>query len=60
MEGGGYVFFAKYTLNLPYFCPKFSSKKNPIFLYDFCQRWLDTMCYFQKYFSFIMAVKWIS
>jgi hypothetical protein len=27
MEGGGYVFFAKYTLNLPYFCLNFHPKK---------------------------------
>jgi len=36
-------FFAKYTLNLPYIYPIFSSKKNPIFLYNFGQKWLDTL-----------------
>jgi len=33
MGGGGRVFFAKYTLNLPYIYPIFPRKKNPIFLY---------------------------
>ena len=41
--GGGHVFFAKYTLNLPSIYPIFSSKKNPIFLYNFGQKWLDTL-----------------
>jgi hypothetical protein len=41
--GGGHVFFAKYTLNLPYIYPIFSLKKNPIFLHDFGQKWLDTL-----------------
>ena len=41
--GGGHVFFAKYTLNLPYIYLIFSLKKNPIFLHDFGQKWLDTL-----------------
>jgi hypothetical protein len=40
--GDGHVFFAKYTLNLPYIYSIFSSKKNPIFLFNFGQKWLDT------------------
>jgi hypothetical protein len=42
MGGGGHVFFANYTLILSYIYPIFSLK-NPIFLYNFCQKWLDTL-----------------
>ena len=31
-------FFAKYSFDLSYIF----IKKNPIFLYNFCQNWLDT------------------
>ena len=37
--GGGHVFFAKYNFNLSYIF----IKKNLIFLYNFCQKWLDTL-----------------
>jgi hypothetical protein len=37
--GGDHVFFAKYNFNLSYIF----IKKNPIFLYNFCQKWLDTL-----------------
>jgi hypothetical protein len=37
------VILAKYTLNLPYIYPIFLSKINPIFLYNFGQKWLDTL-----------------
>jgi hypothetical protein len=30
-------------LNIPYIYPIFSLKKNPIFLHDFGQKWLDTL-----------------
>jgi hypothetical protein len=36
--GAGHVFFAKYSFDLSYIF----IKKNPIFLYNFCQNWLDT------------------
>ena len=36
---GGHVCFAKYTLNLSYIF----IQKNPIFLYNFGQKWLDTL-----------------
>ena len=39
MGGGGHVFFANYTLILSYIF----IKTNPIFLYNFCQKWLDTL-----------------
>jgi hypothetical protein len=39
----GHVFFAKYILNLPYIYSIFSFKKNPVLLYNFCQKWLDTV-----------------
>jgi len=39
MGDGGHVFFAKHTLNLPYIF----IQKNPIFLYKFGQKWLDTL-----------------
>jgi hypothetical protein len=39
MGGGGHVCFANYTLYLSYIF----IKKNPIFLYNFCQKWLDTL-----------------
>ena len=38
-RGGGHVFFAKYTLNLSYIF----IQRNPIYLYNFCQKWLDTL-----------------
>jgi hypothetical protein len=36
--GGGHVFLVNYTLNLSYIF----MQKNPIFLYNFCQKWLKT------------------
>ena len=33
--GGGHVLFAKYNFNLSYIC----ENKNPIFLYNCCQKW---------------------
>jgi hypothetical protein len=39
-------FFAKYILNLPYIF----FKKNPIFLYNFCQKWLDTLLFYYLLF----------
>ena len=39
MTGGGHVLFAKYNFNLSYIF----IKKNPIFLYNFCQKLLDTL-----------------
>jgi len=32
-------FFAKYNFNLSHIF----IKKNPIFLYNFCKKWLDTL-----------------
>jgi hypothetical protein len=37
--GGGHVFLVNYTLYLSYIF----MQKNPIFLYNFCQKWLDTL-----------------
>jgi hypothetical protein len=38
-EAEAVYFLLNYTLNLSYiFIPK-----NPIFLYNFCQKWLDTL-----------------
>jgi hypothetical protein len=36
------MFFAKYTINLPYIYLYFHPR-NPILLYNFCQRWLDSL-----------------
>ena len=41
--GEDHVILVKYTLNLPYIYPIFLSKINPIFLYNFGQKWLDTL-----------------
>ena len=43
MGGGGRVFFANYTLILSYIHPIFSLNKYTIFLYNFCQKWLDIL-----------------
>ena len=39
MGGGGRVFFANYSLILSYIF----IKENLIFLYNCCQKWLDTL-----------------
>ena len=39
MGGEGHVFLANYALILSYIF----ILKNPIFLYNFCQKWLDTL-----------------
>jgi hypothetical protein len=43
-------FFAKYILNLPYIF----FKKNPIFLYNFCQKWLDTLLFYYLLFDTLL------
>jgi hypothetical protein len=36
-------FFYKYAINLPYILSYIFIPKNPIFLYNFYQKWLDTL-----------------
>ena len=36
-------FFYKYAINLPYILSYIFTPKNPIFLYNFYQKWLDTL-----------------
>ena len=37
--GGGHAFFTEYNFNLSYIF----INKNPIFLYNLCQEWFDTL-----------------
>ena len=41
--GGGHVFFAKLYLKFILYLSYIFIQKNPIFLYNFCQKWLDTL-----------------
>jgi hypothetical protein len=44
-KGGGLVEAMYFLLNITCFYPIFSFLQNPIFLYNFCQKWLDTLHY---------------
>ena len=41
--GGGHVFFAKLYLIFILYLFYIFIQKNPIFLYNFCQKWLDSL-----------------
>jgi hypothetical protein len=53
--GGGCVFFPKYTLNLSYIF----IQKNPIFLYNFGQKWLDTLYHITYSHNILTTYKYI-
>ena len=54
--GGGNVFFAKYNFNMSYIF----IKQNPIFLYNFCQKRLDTLHSFQFRLHFVKTFSSVS
>ena len=42
-KGGGLVEAMYCLLNITLIYPIFANKKNPIFLYNCCQKWLDNL-----------------
>ena len=53
--GGGHVFFAKLYLIFILYLFYIFIQKNPIFLYNFCQKWLDSL--YKRYINDFSAHK---